>query len=75
MSDLKLCPFCGGKAETLVVNGGLETNEVYTQCCGCGARTKQILIYMDEDSRVPLSAILKAATDAEECWNRRAEDD
>ena len=74
MSDLKLCPFCGGKAETLVVNSGMDTNEVYTQCCGCGAMTKPILLYMGENGSLPLSAIINAAKGSEARWNRRAED-
>jgi len=75
MNDLKSCPFCGGRAETLLVSGAQETNEIYVQCCDCGAMTKPILAFFDDNGTIPLSAVMRAATDAEERWNRRAEDE
>lgn len=60
--DLKLCPFCGGKAELHHTNGEMLC---YVKCTICGAETgivKAALEYCANDKAI-------------EAWNRRASDD
>ena len=66
MTDLKRCPFCGGKALLLHDGDGKLIYEYSYVCCsnrGCAARTQSVSIsteYCSDD---------KAA----ELWNRREE--
>ncbi len=55
MSELKPCPFCGGKAE-YTTNG----KAYWVTCWGCGARSR--ITYFDGDKGKQI------VTDA---WNRR----
>ena len=46
MSNLKNCPFCGGKGEcyrTVVKNNGVHCDAVAVRCLNCGARTGYVL--------------------------------
>ena len=63
MSDLKPCPFCGGKAELIIVPGyfkyGLSSIGWFVKCIdGCCNQST----YMSDH-------------DAVEAWNRRVNDD
>ena len=60
MSELKPCPFCGGKAKLRHYTSGTfkKTTVVYVECCVCRIRTP---VEFEPEC-------------VEEAWNRRAED-
>ena len=60
MVELKPCPFCGCKArsKTHISGKWKKTNWFYVVCSACGSRT----------------SISDVKEEAEEAWNRRAED-
>lgn len=61
MSELKPCPFCGGKAE---LSDGMFDGKVtsYVMCLRCAARGEFFIV----------SPRYASATRATEAWNRRA---
>ena len=62
MSEMKLCPFCGGIPE---IDGRSE--DVRVRCeTGCKAIGRSFYFDSDDDD-----AIAKAESDAIEAWNRR----
>ena len=61
MSELRECPFCGGKAE--LVNYGLTGKLEVVQCSDCGARTRAF----DPEIKRGESVI--------DAWNRRVSND
>lgn len=59
MAELKPCPFCGGEAYiTSWRDEKRRVNPTSVKCVRCGAKTE----------------IFDRIKDAEEAWNRRAED-
>lgn len=61
MTELKQCPFCGGKAEFYATC----IDYAYVKCRKCGARTGNIALsyeYSTKDVAI-------------EAWNRRANDE
>lgn len=63
MTELKACPFCGGKAHML--GGAFFSIRRFVECRMCGARTMD---YTSGDWR-------DADRMATIAWNRRAEDE
>lgn len=69
-TDLKPCPFCGGKAEFVrkqVKTKGHWCDAVYVHCTNCDARSNRVLYsakYHKNDSEY---------LEAQEAWNRRAD--
>ena len=63
MTELKPCPFCGGKAEIRTGgNDGFHAPKlVFAQCTKCGAKT----------ANVPISADYAANKEAADVWNQR----
>lgn len=64
MFDLKLCPFCGGKAHVFVNDG------VRVICSKCGTSTK-ILV----DAFTANGIVGNATASVIKAWNRRAYDE
>ena len=63
-SELKPCPFCGGKAE-FGVNPNTFCKTIWVYCQKCGAETKHFEIDLYSC----------AAKNAAEAWNRRADNE
>ena len=64
MDELKKCPFCGGKAAVVVIDG------VKVLCPTCGAQTDS---FIDPVTEIyPGYNSVQRVVDA---WNRRARDD
>ena len=64
MDELKKCPFCGGKAAVVVIDG------VKVLCPTCGAQTYS---FIDPVTEIyPGYNSVQRVVDA---WNRRARDD
>lgn len=61
MTELKPCPFCGGKAEFCATC----MDYAFVKCRECGAKTDNIAISYE----------YSAKDVAIEAWNRRASDD
>ena len=78
MSDLKPCPFCGGKPECGVEfyqSSGTEVMlkaEVWCERCHIG-RAK--IFKATEITLVPFERYTDAFDKAKQAWNRRAKDD
>ena len=71
MTDLKPCPFCGGKAEFArkqVKTKGHWCDAVYVRCTNCDARSNRVL-YSAKYHKKNESEYLEA----QEAWNRRAD--
>ena len=75
MTELKLCPFCGGRAEIREVSHGIGKEQFAVVCNECGASSKARKPYGNyrrsyyrEDARII------AQVDAAIAWNRRADD-
>ena len=64
MSELKPCPFCGGKAYLFVDNG------IRVLCVQCGASSKVLC-----DMRTANGVAGNATKSVIEAWNRRANND
>lgn len=70
MTDLKPCPFCGGKAEFArkqVKTKGHWCDAVYVRCTNCDARSNRLL-YSKKYHKNGSEYI-----EAQEAWNRRAD--
>ena len=64
MDELKKCPFCGGKAAVVVIDG------VKVLCPTCGAQTDSHIDFMIRSGKC--SNAVQQVMDA---WNRRVLDD
>ena len=64
MSELKPCPFCGGKAYLFADNG------IRVFCAKCGASSKVLC-----DMRTEVGVAGNATKSVIEAWNRRVSDD
>lgn len=56
MTEIKLCPFCGGKAE-LKRYVGFAFEQAYVECTKCGAQTQKVdpsLKYCANDKAIEL---------------------
>jgi hypothetical protein len=75
MSELKLCPFCGGEAE--MCSGSDENGKSWyvrcKKCFGRGSEYYESLNALAENEE--FFAIQKAWRNAIKAWNRRAKDD
>lgn len=71
MTELKPCPFCGGKAMFLDMDDSGDPF-VIVLCGKCGIRTQKFYYYeeLNDISRLDL-----AKTRASEKWNRRTNND
>ena len=72
MSELKLCPFCGGKAEfkrTAIKTNGAWCDAVCVRCTVCDARTNMVLY--DAKKHPNCEEYEEATAD----WNQRVGDD
>ena len=63
MSELKPCPFCGGKAEVKKSMFGNNLGYALIACKSCGASSKDFKLSLD----------FCAVEEATKAWNRRAE--
>lgn len=68
MSERKLCPFCGGKAD-LWRAYGYRGYFTYCECAVCGARSKSF--FLGDDLPEEWANTFPALR-AIEAWNRRA---
>jgi len=70
--ELKHCPFCGGEAEHEYVVSGrrpyIRLAKIKCKTCGCG--TKVFPLEDRYGNELP-----NGESDAEDAWNRRANDD
>lgn len=62
MSDLKPCPFCGGKASKESREYGNGSTYAWVFCLKCGCSTPKIPISLDYSAR----------DKANDLWNKRA---
>ena len=78
MTELKPCPFCGGKAD--VKHGTIYMDETYrVECSLCLCMTKRV--FVNNPSLLPNGKLnpdtrysaLQAIEKAVELWNRRAD--
>ena len=60
MSELKPCPFCGGKAEIVEVTRHVTNNRIVVKCSRCGASTRT---FSDNKSEYAIDAWERRATD------------
>ena len=70
-TELKPCPFCGGKAEykrAVIKTNGLWRDAVNVRCTNCDSRTGRVLY--DARKHPNGEEYLEVA----KAWNRRAED-
>lgn len=67
MDELKLCPFCGGKAvvRTFITKGIPRYSGAYIECTKCTSRG-EVFYDIDSDGKFIFDAI--------KAWNRRATD-
>ena len=63
MTELKPCPFCGGRADLVLVDG-CESWRAHIECTECGAESPTVWWMDDEDFKG--TAVKK--------WNRRVEE-
>ena len=63
MSELKPCPFCGGRAEVKKSTFGNNTGYAFIICKSCEASSKNFNMSLD----------ICAVEEATKAWNRRAE--
>ena len=71
MTELKRCPFCGGKAKykrTTIKMNGVWCDTVCVRCISCDSRTGRILY----DARKHPNG--EEYEEAAKAWNRRADD-
>lgn len=65
MEDLKSCPFCGGEAEIVAVDGRYG-DFVFAACSMCDAQSKRFRVQQDDEIYTG-----RAAQKAAHFWNQR----
>ena len=68
---LKLCPFCGGKAELTVVGDPLKGAFIIVKCTMCGGASKGYYFRGEIPDAPPLEDSI-GGEKAMNAWNRRA---